>query len=107
MDYADQKNLTKEELLFLHLLKNNHLRGKYMVSELFTQQGIQSILECDLSLVSRLLKKNEEEGYIHRSLLKIENKKRRQNAYFLTDEGIKFAMDLSKISSSKNRSLNK
>jgi DNA-binding MarR family transcriptional regulator len=88
--------LTKEELLFLHLLQNNHLRDNYIVTDLFTQRGIQSVLECDLSLISRLLKKNEEEGYIIKALLKIENKKRKQNAYFLTDEGIEFAMGLSK-----------
>ena len=64
---------------------------------MITEQGIKSALDCDLSLISRLLKKNEKKGYIYRTLLKVANKKRKQNAFFLTEEGIKIANELSKI----------
>lgn len=73
---------------------NNHLKDKFVVKEAITQQGIQFVLDCDISLVSRLLKKNENNGYIYRSLLKIENKKRKQYAYFLTSTGLNFAWEL-------------
>ena len=91
-----KKSLTKEDLIFLHLLENNSNQHRYIVSELLTQKGIQSKINCDLSLISRILKKNEKKGYIYRSLKKIKNKKRKQNAFFLTNDGVKVAMELKK-----------
>ena len=89
--------LTKEELLFLHLLKNNHHQDRYVVSEIITEKGIHEALDCDLGLISRILKKNEEKGWIYQSLLKIENKKRKQNAFFLTKEGLEIALELNNL----------
>jgi DNA-binding PadR family transcriptional regulator len=71
---------------------------------LITEQGIKSSLDCDLSLVSRLLKKNEKKGYLSRELMKVENKKRKQNAFFLTEKGEKVALE---IKESKAKSLKK
>jgi DNA-binding MarR family transcriptional regulator len=61
---------------------------------LFRKEGIRIALDCDLSLISRLLKKNEKEGYIYRMLMKIKNKKRKQNAFFLTEKGLNLAEEL-------------
>ncbi len=94
MGRDDGGNLAKEELLFMHLLRNNHYRGHYIVPEVITEKGIKCALGCDLSLISRLLKKNEEKGYIYRVLSKVENKKRKQNAFFLTEEGVRIAREL-------------
>lgn len=88
--------MTKEELLFIHLLENNHHRNRYVVSELITEKGIRMALECDISLISRLLKKNEQQGYIYRLLSKVENKKRKQNAFFLTEKGLDLASEIYK-----------
>jgi len=85
--------LTIEDLFFLHLLEN-HNQGKYIVTEAITEKGIQKKLNCDIGLISRIIKKNEEEGYIYRKIMKIENKKRKQNAIFLSDEGIERAKEL-------------
>jgi DNA-binding MarR family transcriptional regulator len=88
------ENFTKEELLFVYLLKYNFLRDNYVVTELITEKGIQSALKCDLGHISRLLKKNEENGLVYRTLSKIKNRKRKQFAFFLTEEGKKVASEL-------------
>ncbi len=85
-----KKKLTIENLIFLHLLDNND-QSKYIVNELITEKGIQKELDCSLSYVSRILKKLEEEGYVYRRLMRIENKKQKQKAVYLTDEGLKLA----------------
>jgi DNA-binding MarR family transcriptional regulator len=95
--------LTKEELIFLHLLNYQNHRDHYVVPELITEKGIQSVVDCDLSLISRLLKKNEKRGYIYRTLSKVESKKRKQNAFFLTEEGIKIALELTKLNSNEKQ----
>ena len=81
-------------MLFLYLLNYNYLRDNYIVPDIITEQGIQKSLNCDLGLISRILNKNEKKGYITRSLLKISNKKRKQYAFFLTKEGLDFALGL-------------
>lgn len=86
-----------EELLFLHLAKFKHQRDDYVVTELLTEQGIQSILNCNLGTVSRILQKNEEKGLIYRTKLKIENKKRKQAVFFLTKKGQRFALKLNDL----------
>ena len=43
------------------------------MAELKTEKGIQMVLNCDIGLISRILKKLEKEGYIYRKLMKIEN----------------------------------
>jgi len=83
-------------LTFLHLLDNYHYREGPIVPKSLTQKGIQNKVNCDLSVISRILKKNEEKGYIYPVLMKIENVKRKQNAYFLSDEGLKIAENLRK-----------
>jgi DNA-binding MarR family transcriptional regulator len=88
-----RKNLTIEDLFFLHLLEN-HNQSKYIATESITETGIQKKLNCDIGLISRIIKKNEEEGYIYRKVMKIKNKKRKQNAIFLSDEGMERAKDL-------------
>lgn len=49
------------------------------------------MINCSLCYISRILKKIEEEGYVYRRLMRIENKKRKHNAFFLTDKGFKLA----------------
>jgi hypothetical protein len=98
-DYIGKEYFSKEEMLFLHLLNQNHNRDHYIVSESITEKGITNALECDMSLISRLLNKNEKKGYIYRMLAKVENKKRKQNAFFLTDDGIRIALELTELNS--------
>ena len=90
-------NMTKREQLFLYLLKHNYERNKYIVSKSVTEQGIQMEFGWDLSIISRLLKENENEEYIYRKLLKIENMNRRMNGFFLTDSGLEFALELKRF----------
>ena len=73
--------MTIENLIILHLLDNND-QGKYIVTELITEKGIQSEMNCSLSYVSQILKKIEEEGYVYRKLMRIENQKRKHPAFF-------------------------
>ena len=93
----NKEKLTKEDLLLIHLLNYNYHRDRYVVTELITEQGIQSVIACDLSLISRLLSKNEKKEYIYRKLLKIKNKKRKMCAFFLTERGEKIAKELTKL----------
>jgi DNA-binding MarR family transcriptional regulator len=88
-----RSNLSTEDLLYLHLFEN-HNQGKYIATEAITEKGIQKKLNCDIGLISRILKKNEEEGYIYRKVMKIENRKRKQNAFYLSDEGMERAEEL-------------
>lgn len=88
------KYLTKEELILVHLLINNHDQDDYIVKESITEQGIQREVNCDLSYISRLLKDNERNGYLYRKKLNINTKKRKQNAFFLTEKGKKIAKDI-------------
>ena len=85
------RNITIEDLIFLHLLNNYHDQEKYIVSELLTEKGMQNELNCSLCYISRVLKKIEKEGYVYRRLMRIEKKKRKYHAFFLTDEGLKLA----------------
>jgi hypothetical protein len=41
-----------------------------------------------------MLKKKEDDGYIYHQMSLIENKKRKQYVYFLTNEGVNFAKEL-------------
>ena len=86
-------NLTKEELLFLHLLdyKDN---DEYIVSDMVTIQGIHSVLKCDLGYITRLLKRNRKKGYIKKKKVKVKNKLRIQNGFFLTERGEKVALKI-------------
>jgi site-specific recombinase XerC len=89
-----KNNLSYEKLLFLHLLKNNHNKDCYIVSISLTEKGIQRVLNCNLGHISRILKKNEKKGNMYRSLLRIENEKRKLFAFFLTPEGIKIPEEI-------------
>jgi DNA-binding MarR family transcriptional regulator len=91
------KNLTKEQLLFLHLLKYNHQQNEWIVSEFITEQGIQNELKCTLGFISQLLKKNEDDGYIYRTKSKLIKSKRKQNTFFLTNEGMKLAIEINNM----------
>jgi DNA-binding MarR family transcriptional regulator len=86
-----KRNLTYEKFLFLHLLRNNYIKDNYIVPESITEKGIQKVLNCNLGHISRILKKNEKKGNIYRKLLRIEYRKRKQFAFFLTPKGIKVA----------------
>jgi hypothetical protein len=101
--YLSKKYFTIEEQLFVYLLQYNNLQNNYVIPDLITQQGITNALDCDRSFISRLLRKNEREGLIFRKLIKIENKKRKQNAFFLTEEGIKYAFMLTKSISASDK----
>lgn len=92
----NKKNLTNENLILLNLLKNYHYRDKFIAPESVTQKGIKKIVNCDLSVISRILKKNVESGFIYRKKMKIENVRQIKNAYFLSDKGFKLSEDLRK-----------
>ena len=66
----------------------NSEKGKYSVTKELTQNGIQNIIDVDLSHVSRVLKRNEELGLIERKKIRINNGSRKQYAFFLTDKGL-------------------
>jgi predicted transcriptional regulator len=68
-----------------------------MVPELLTEEGIKHNLECDLGFLSRLLNENEKKGYIFRKKVKIKNKKRRQNGFFLTQKGLQLSREINKL----------
>ena len=91
-----------EELLFIYLLSNDHQREHHVVLESITQRGIKAALGCDLGHISRLLNKNIINGYISKKLLKIKNQKRKQNAYFLTEEGLSIAIELNNLNMDSN-----
>jgi DNA-binding MarR family transcriptional regulator len=93
----DYQNLTKEQLMFLHLLKFNHQQDDFIVTDLITEQGIKNEINCTLGLVSRILKKNEEIGYIFRTKLKIVKCRRKQNVFFLTENGLIIATEIHKM----------
>ena len=98
----DNDKLTKDELLLVYLLNHNNLQDHYVVPDIITEQGIQNALNCDLGHISRMIKKIEEKGYIFRTLSKIENKKRKRNVFFLTEEGLKVASELTNMSINSN-----
>jgi len=97
----EQKILSKEEILFLHLLDFKYNKDDYIVSNMITQQGIQSVLDCDKGYISRILNKNKKKGYIRCSKKKIENKLRIQNAYFLTQKGEQRALKINNLINGK------
>jgi DNA-binding PadR family transcriptional regulator len=90
-----RKHLTIEDLIFLHLLINNN-QDKYIVTEMITEKGIQRELNCAIGFISRILTKNEEDGFIYRKLMKIEKIKRKRHAFYLTNEGLERAEELRK-----------
>ena len=83
-----------EELILLHLLEYNHLKGDFVVPESLTEKGLQRILNCNLGHICRTLKKNENKGYLYRTLMHVENKKRKLFVFFLTPKEIKVAEEL-------------
>jgi DNA-binding PadR family transcriptional regulator len=102
-EYIEIENLTKEEYLFLYLLKFDDQKEEYLVKDSITEQGIQNALKCTLGLISRILTRNEKDGYIYRKKAKIINKKNKQNVFFLTDVGLDVAIEIkSKIINSKS-----
>jgi predicted transcriptional regulator len=80
----------------LHLLENYQYRNKFIAPESLTQKGIQRIINCDLSVICRILKKNVENGFIYQKKMKIENVRQKKNAYFLTDNGFNLSEELRK-----------
>lgn len=87
-------NLSKEDSLFLHLLKYNHFVDKCLISEVLTELGISNALNCDRSYISRLIKLNENKGNILRKSSRIMDNYRKQYAFFLTEKGLKIASEL-------------
>ena len=92
------QDLTIEQLIFLHLLKFNHQHDDSIVTALITEQGIKNELNCSLGFVSQLLKKNEDIGYIFRTKSKIVRSRKKQNVFFLTENGLKLAKEIQKMS---------
>jgi len=74
----------------------NFFKNRPVAPEILTEQGIQKVLKCDLSLVSRILHKLEKQEYINWTLLKVENKKRKQKVPFLIEKGLEYASELKK-----------
>lgn len=93
----DSEKLTKEEELLLLLLEHNYEKDNHVVSESITEQGISVELNCTIGYTSCLLKKNEENGYIYRTKLKIINGTRNRYVFFLTDTGLELAREIKNI----------
>ena len=89
--------LSTEEKLFLILLKFNDQRDDYVVTLSLTQQGLHKKLKCNLSHISRILNKNESNGFIKRKKTRIDNGSRKRYVFFLTDEGIAFAKKIEEM----------
>ena len=94
---SEKKKLTIEEKLLLHLSKFKHHNDDYFVSELVTEQGIVKVLSCSWGLVSAIMKKNIEKGYIYRLKSKVERKKYKQFTFFLTKKGRRHMLKLNKV----------
>lgn len=93
-EHIKKENLTKEELLFLYLLKYDNQKENYLVKDSITENGIHKACNCTLGLISRILIKNEKNGYIFRKKVKIINKKNKQYAFFLTESGLNIALEI-------------
>lgn len=85
------ENLAIDNHILLHLFNNHQNPDSYFVSELLTEEGIQKETGYSLCHISRILKSLEKEGYVYRKLMRIENKRRKHNAFFLTKKGFKIA----------------
>ena len=55
----------KEEIKWFLNLHDNFFKNRPVAPEILTEQGIQKVLKCDLSLVSRILHKLEEQEFIY------------------------------------------
>jgi hypothetical protein len=89
--------LSIECRIFLHLLEKNSFKDKMIVPDELTERGISNSLNCTLGWISRILKKNEEEGIIFRTKSKIVKNKKKQNVFFLTENGVGIAKEIRKI----------
>ena len=83
------ENLTIDDYILLHLFNNHQNPDSYSISELLTEEGIQKETGFSLCYISQILKRLEKEGYVYRKLMRIENKRRKHNAFFLTKKGFK------------------
>jgi len=83
------ENLTIDDYILLHLFNNQQNPDSYSISELLTEEGIQKETGFSLCYISQILKRLEKEGYVYRKLMRIENKRRKHNAFFLTKKGFK------------------
>ena len=81
----------------MYLYKYNFFKNKPIIPVILTEHGIQKALGCSLACISQILSKLENKGYVNRNLAKIKNKKRKQFAFFLTPEGIEYALELKKV----------
>ncbi|UCH89708.1 MAG: winged helix-turn-helix transcriptional regulator [Thermoplasmata archaeon] len=92
----------KEDELLVYLSSyNNNYSDDYVVPYAVTQKGICKNINCSQGHVSRLLKKLIDEGYGIQMTRKIERKRRKQKAYFLTDKGQELALKIKKSKSKK------
>jgi len=87
-------DLTKEDLLFLHLLNCNKYKNAYIAPEYLTQMGIKKEINCDLGFLSRILKENEVKGHIYRKKSKIVKKKKKQYVFYLSLSGLELAREI-------------
>ena len=96
----EKENLFKNQQLILHLYENRFEMDDNTVNESVTQKGIQKAIGCNISHVSRELKKYQRKGYIKWKMMRTNNGGRTVKSYYLTERGINY---LSKI----NKSLKK
>jgi len=90
------KKLTKAEELLIHLSKFEHHKDDYFVPIQVTEEGLQRELCCSRSLISSILRNYEKVGFIYRIKSKVDRKKYKQFAFFLTKSGRKHALRLKK-----------
>ena len=98
----DNGYLSMEQKVLLHLLQNNSLKDHNIVPDMITEQGICDTLGCTLGLISRILKENESNGFIYRTKSKFVLNRKRQNVFFLTENGLRIALEMKKIISDIN-----
>jgi len=83
--------------LFLHLFSCKKYENQYVVPDITTQEGIRHEIECNLGFLSRIIIRNEKEGFIYRKKSKVLYKKRKQNAFFLTPKGLDQAKKINEM----------
>ena len=85
-------DLTKDELVLLHILdnNNNNNHNDYILPETNTVQGIQKGTKASLGYLSKILKRFEDNGLVEKKKSKIAGHKYKQYTYTLTEKGQEF-----------------
>ena len=100
-----KNNLSKEELLLIHLLINDEQEDKYYHSDKLTRNGINEELNCSMALECRILSENVERGRIKMIKSRVYNNSRLQDIFLLTKQGKKIALEIYNNNSKEKKEL--